>query len=413
MTGDSVFVDSIAGTANGPVRLAGTVAVGNWREPQFKLSLTAQDAQLVNNEMGEVHADAGLNITGPLSAVVVTGQLTVVHGVLYIPESRGKKIIGAGDPALFNVIDTAIAVNRELFPPLFKNLKMDVELAVERGTWVRSRDANVEVFTDGPMKLSVLGDALALTGAVNADRGEYTFLSKRFQIKRGSALFIGTPDLNATLQITAEYLVKQATGATNIRVIIGGTVQATRISLESDAQPPLSQSDLLSYLAFGERSSSLLQFNQTSLSGNLINLAGSRLAGIAVGVALDELEGNAAHSLGVDVFSITPGDIPISNSQAGFDTFLKGTEFEAGRYVTPSTFVSLIATPGAFACANKQQLNSSCALPGGSITHRTAHGYRFEASFSPRYFLDPPTLAGQTYFSRSQVGVFIIREWRF
>ena len=416
MTGDTVFVDSIAGSANGPVRLAGTVAVGNWREPQFNLSLIAQDAQLVNNDAGEAHANIGLRVSGPLSAVTVSGQVTVLHGVLYIPESRGKKIIGAGDPSLFSVIDTAIAVNRELFParsPLFKNLRVDVDLAVERGTWVRSRDANVEVFTDGPMKVSVLGDALALTGAVNADRGEYTFLSKRFQIKRGSALFIGTPDLNPTLQIAAEYQVKQATGATNIRVLIGGTVLAPRISLESDAQPPLSQSDLLSYLAFGEGSNSLLQFNQTSLSGNIINVAGTRLAGIALGVALDELEGSTARSLGVDVFNITPGDIPISNAQAGFDSFLKGTEIEAGRYVSPSTFVSLIATPGSFACANKQRVNSSCSLPGGSITHRTAHGYRFEASLSPRYFLNPPTLAGQTFFSKSQIGAFVIREWRF
>ena len=236
MTGDSVYVDSITAIANGPMRLSGTLAIGNWREPSFDLAFVARDAQLISNASGEVHADADLHISGALAKPDVTGAVTVLHGVLYIPESRGKKIIGAGDPSLFAVVDTSLAVQRNLFPAqsaLFKNLHMDVDINIERNVWVRSRDANVEVFSDGALKLTVLGDALALTGAVDADRGEYTFLAKRFQIKRGSALFIGTPDLNPTLQITAEYQVKQSTGtATNIRVLIGGTVATPRIALE-------------------------------------------------------------------------------------------------------------------------------------------------------------------------------------
>lgn len=420
MTGDTVYVDSIAGRANGPVRISGTVAVGNWREPSFNLFLTASDALLLDSDRGKVFADAGLRASGSLLAPYVSGQVTVTHGVIYIPESR-KQLVGAGDPALFNVIDTALAVQSELFPAqssMFKNLKVDVDLAVQRNTWVRSRDANVEIFTDGPLRVSVVGDALTLTGAVDADRGEYSFLGKRFQIKRGSALFIGTPDLNPTLQITAEYQVKQATGATNIRVLIGGTVESPRISLESDAQPPLSQSDLLSYLAFGERSNSLLQFNQTSLSatqgGGLLNVAGTRLAGIAIGVALDEVEGTTARSLGLDVFNITPGDVPVFAAQGGLDVFLKGTEIEAGKYVNPRTFVSLVVTPGLLTCGSSRgSSNSSCAPPGATFQHRTPRGFRYEAAFSPRYILDPPTLAGQTFSGTSQFGVFVIREWRF
>ncbi len=419
MTGDSVYVDSIVGVANGPVRLSGTIAVGNWREPTFDLAIVSRDAQLINNANGEVHADADLHVSGGLGAPTVTGAVTVLHGVLYIPESRGKKIIGAGDPSLFNVIDTSLTMQRDLFPAqsaIFRNLHVDVDFNVMRNTWVRSRDANVEVFTDGPLKVSVVGDALSLTGAIDADRGEYTFLAKRFQIKRGSALFIGTPDLNPTLQITAEYQVKQAAGtATNIRVLIGGTVETPRISLESDAQPPLSQSDLLSYLAFGERSTSLLQFNQTSLSansgGNLLSVAGTRLAGIAIGVALDEAKGGAARSLGLDVFNVTPGDFPVGTG--GIDQFFKGTEIEAGRYIDPRTFASLIFTPGAFTCTTSHSQNSSCAPPGATITHRTARGLRLDVSYSPRYFLDPPTLAGQTFTGGGQFGAFLIREWRF
>ena len=367
---------------------------------------------------------AGLRVSGSVTEPYVSGQVTIIHGVLYIPQSTGKKLVGAGDPALFNVIDTAVVSQREIFPaqsPMFKNLRVEVDLAVERNTWVRSRDANVEVFTDGPMRVNVTGDALTLTGAIDADRGEYTFLSKRFQIKRGSALFIGSPELNPTLQITAEYQVKQPTGNTNIRVLIGGTLDQPRISLESDAQPPLSQSDLLSYLAFGESSNSLLQFNQTSLSasqgGNLLNVASARLAGVALGEALNQLEGDAARSLGVDVFNITPGDVPVNPGQSGFQQFITGTELEVGRYVNPRTFVTAIVSPGAVACASgssrRDQGGSNCVPPGVNITHRTSKGYRFETGYSPRYILDPPTLDGQRASGTGQFGAFAIREWRF
>ncbi|MEO8622925.1 MAG: hypothetical protein ABI625_17765, partial [bacterium] len=178
----------------------------------------------------------------------------------------------------------------------------------------------------------------------------------------------------------------------------------------------LSQSDLLSYLAFGERSTSLLQFNQTSLSatsgGNLLNVAGTRLAGIALGVALDEAKGSAARSLGLDVFNVTPGDFPVF-AQGGLDQFFKGTQIEMGRYIDTRTFASFIFTPGAFTCTTAHSQNSSCAPPGAAITHRTAKGLRLDINYSPRYFLDRPTLAGQTFTGGGQFGAFLIREWRF
>jgi translocation and assembly module TamB len=423
MTGDTVHVDSIAGAANGPVRLTGSLAVGNWREPSFNLTFTARDAELLNNETGEVHANADLKITGPFTSANVTGRVAVVHGVIYIPESNGKSLIGAGDPQLFSVMDTAVAAEREIFPaqsPLLEGLTVDVALTVDRGTWVRSPDANVEIYTDGPLQVSVQGDALTLVGAVNADRGEYTVLSKRFQITRGSALFIGTPDLNPTVQVTAEYEVKEATNVTNIRVLVGGTVKKPRISLESDAQPPLSQSDLLSYLAFGRSTGSLLQVGSTGTlgggglrGGSVVNAASSRLAGVAMGVAVDEFEGDAARSLGMDVFNVTPGELPVSTIETGFSQFIRGTEVEMGRYVSPSTFVSSVWTPGLFACAGSRDENSACSTPGLTLQYRTNKGYRFETSLTPRYILNAPTLAGQTASSTSQFGAFIIREWRF
>ena len=412
MTGDTVFVDSVSALANGPVRLSGTVGVGNWRTPTLNLTLTASDAELLNNERGTLHADARLRIRGAFDSVTVGGQVTILHGVLYIPKSTGKHLVSAGDPELFSVVDTSLASERDIFPAqskLLQNLSVNVALTVNRDAWVRSTDANVEVYTETPLRVSMHGDRLALTGSVDTDRGDYTFLSKRFQLTRGSALFIGTPDLNPTIQATAEYHVTQPTGTANIRVVLGGTLLQPRISLESDIQPPLTQSELLTYLAFGDNTGSLQQSGPSPLTGlaggNLVNIASSRLAGIALGEVLSEVQGQAARSLGVDVFNITPGGgNPIQSGGAA--SFITGTQLEAGKYISPSTFVSLVIPPGLFTRQDR-------VPPGVTLVHRTNKGYRLETSYTPYYYLDPPTLAGQTASGKGQFGAFIIREWRF
>ncbi len=143
-------------------------------------------------------------------------------------------------------------------------------------------------------------------------------------------------ELDPNLQITGEYEVRLAASqAINIRVQIGGTLSRPRIALDSDAQPPLSQSDLLSYLAFGRTSSSLLQFEGSSLSGGGggsgiagtgAQLATQQLAAVALGVFVNEFESQAARSLGAAYVNVTPADLYTELAQSGeISGFFKGT----------------------------------------------------------------------------------------
>ena len=73
-----------------------------------------------------------------------------------------------------------------------------------------------------------------------------------------------------------------------------------------------------------------------------------------------------------------------------------------------------MTTPGIFSCIGSRTAdNSSCATPGLTLIHRTNKGYRVETSFVPHYFLNAPTLAGQTASGGAQFGAFLIKEWRF
>src|ERR1041385_4756887 len=159
-------------------------------------------------------------------------------------------------------------MNREILPvtsPLIANMRMEVTLEVNRDVWVRNLEANVEIYSDYPLRVNIANERLNLTGVLATDRGEYKFLGKLFSISRGSAMFIGSPEIDPTLQITGDYQVREGAGAaTDVKIIIGGTLKRPRLSLESDAQPPRSQSELLSLLAFGQATTSLGSAQQTS-----------------------------------------------------------------------------------------------------------------------------------------------------
>jgi translocation and assembly module TamB len=417
MQGDSIYVDSLVGSTGGPIRIAGTIGVADFSKPSFGLKLNMRNAKVLDNEMGTLKADAQISMDGPFSAPYVTGNLRIREGVYYLPKSDNKSVIGADDPALFNVIDTSLVAQREVFPaqsPLLSNLRMDVSVQVDRDTWVRSHEANVEVYSDGELAVHVdrAAKALTLTGALSTDRGQYTFLSRRFEIKRGSATFIGGPELNPTLQITGESEVRlPGKEAFQIRVLIGGTVERPRLTLESDAQPPLSQSDLLSYLAFGESSSTLLQ-GGSSLSGPsgasggtpvgaVGALAIRKLAGVAMGVMVDELEGETARKAQLDVFNITPADIPTEVSTQQTTGLLKGTEIEMGKYFQDN-FVAV------------QKPLDFGTNPGILFQRRTGKGFMIESTLQTRYRVRQPTLSeNRPVSSTSVLGLFLVREWRF
>jgi translocation and assembly module TamB len=411
MARDTVFVDSLVGhSGKGPVRLSGRMYVGSWRAPSFDLHLVANEAEILNNNRGRMDADVGLSLTGPFENAYVAGLVHIRQGVGYIPEASRKTLVNAGDAAVFAVMDTSVMYDRELFPassPLLENLRLDVDITIARNTWLRSRDANIEMFTEEPIRVHREASALALTGVISTDRGEYTFLSKRFQIKRGSATFVGGPELNPILQATGEYEVALAGRPNfNVRVLIGGTILRPKLTLESDAQPPISQSDLLSYLAFGQSSTSLLQLEGSGLTsatatGHLIGvgaaLAMKRMAAVALGVMADEVEGEATRGLGADVFNITPADVPTELGGQGVINFFQSTRIEAGKYLSPYFFTAL-------------QLQQ---YPGLRLQYRTPKGWRYETAIEPRYLLQPPSLALQKISPVTSFGAFIIREWRF
>jgi len=102
--------------------------------------------------------------------------------------------------------------------------------------------------------LSKAGKTYTPSGTLDALRGTYTLkfgqVTRDFTVERGSVRYFG--DLNAALDIRAVHVVRAVRGE-EIPVIanITGTLYAPKVTLESTFNPPISETDLVSYLVAG------------------------------------------------------------------------------------------------------------------------------------------------------------------
>jgi translocation and assembly module TamB len=419
MTGSEVVIDTIGGTSgDGTFQIKGKIGVAKAANPTFNLKFNAQDATVVDNDIGELHANANIAMVGPMDGVAVSGRARIVSGTIYIPTGGAPRQVSTDDPAVLSVIDTSDATIKKIVQTesvLLENMTINVKLSVARDTWARNADANIELYTDGP--LTVLknreDEGVSVDGVVNTERGEYAFLGRRFVLSHGSAIFTGGSDLNPLLQLGALYTIQPAgRPVLNINIAINGTVRKPVIQLSSDAQPPLSQSDLLSYLAFGQSSTSLVSSAANSgvsgggaggsLVGSAAALATRQLTATALSVMTRQFAATAARSLGADVFTITPADIPEQGvTLNGVSTVLAGTQVEAGKYVDRQTYVAA-------------QVRFQGTTPGFVVQRRLSKGYRIEASLDSRYLVNQPTLSTDVPIrSEATFGAFLIREWKF
>ena len=425
--GDSLVVDSVrVRSGDGTIRITGGVSLATLADPVFDLALVARNARVLDGRKGRLRVLADLTMKGPYTSTTVEGSLRVRDGVYRLENERqATEVLSANDPAVLGAVDSTQAFERGLIAPpspFVRGLQTRISARIDRDVWVRSAEANVEVFTDGELAVALSPEtgAVTLDGIVATERGQYEFLGKRFNIVRGSATFIGTSDLNPLLQAIAEVQVRQAAQqALAIRLNIGGTLLRPRLSLESDAQPPIPQTDLISYLAFGNSSGSLLSAGGAGTSGATSggSLVGSTAAAVnrffsatALGALLNGAEGNLARVLGADVLNITAnGTAPeVQNLFNGFSGFLLATELEYGRYFGTRNYTAVTLTPANFA-----PTQGNISPIGVRWEYRLPQNYRLETTFGPRFLLTSQSLDTNAPNAFQNFGLFLSREWKW
>jgi translocation and assembly module TamB len=283
LAGDSVIIRQLVARSGGP---ADTASIRGWGTFSSLTQPDAMDLQLSLRNFLAIDrrrvatlwlsTPQPLTVTGPYLGATVRGAVRAERGRIYIPELIDKRVVDLNEYR--DVVDTTVFRNRSLLPgapsAFVENVVLqNVRVEVGDDVWLRSPEANIKL--GGSLAVERAVDRtgarpqaqLALEGRLNVERGTYALdlLAARpiFQVEPGSLRFFGTPDLNPTLDIKAVHVVRQAGRNTNrpdvrVQVSIAGTLNQPTLKLESADNPPIPDTDLISYLVTGEPAAAVL-----------------------------------------------------------------------------------------------------------------------------------------------------------
>jgi translocation and assembly module TamB len=316
---DTLRIDSLHAQSGGvrntaSIRDASFVAFDKWSPSWFDLKFDLRDFVTYNRpELATVFArtDSGpVRLFGSFERDSLKGILNVDAGAIYLPDPKlvGKTLsLQRGDPT-----DTLAArlngvAGSSLYDRITQNLSTDLSVHLG-GAFTLSADyADIPLTGDlrivpvtiaAPIAGRASGDfisRLAPEGTINADRGKYTVdlfpFSRDFTVERGGTItFDRNADWNGQLNISARYSVRPK-GRPDVPIIVDVTdhILSPKVSLRSDVAY-LSQSDLLSYLLFGEPGFDLLgQSANRGSTAQAENLVTALLSPLASSWASDKL----------------------------------------------------------------------------------------------------------------------------
>ena len=397
--------------SRGTARVSGTLDLSDLSNPGFDLSVNAAGFQAVDRRDLSARIGGEVVLLGSMNAPQIGGVVRVEQGELFLEEfARTAEVIDLSDPAFFDVVDTSFVAVRPAVEaaqnPFIQNLRVDVDLSLQREFWLRSGEINVEIVGDLAVLFERSEREILLVGTLEPLRGTYSTFGRQFQVEGGSVDFAGTPGVNPTLNISAVTRLRREGGEPlTIFAHVGGTLMGPRVNLTTDSQPPIAESDLISYLLFGRPSYALASAETTTLQG-AVGAGVSRMTGTIA----SQLGSVVGRQIGLDYFSITQGEDPGGiGSAAGLSGSFVQTQIEVGQYLGPNLFLAVVLRP-----LGGLQGGGQAQLPGARIEWRFTDAWSMEGFVEDRFAREGASGFGELGLRLSKIfGVFLYRDWGY
>lgn len=448
MHGDSVAIERLSAQSDDPGE-RGTIGAHGFidldylhhapdtpRNATFALDVSARGFHALNKRsIGDIRISSpGLHLAGSERSSSLTGTVIVDKGVIYIPELTKKRVLDVNDTLLTDLTN-GTARSRALLADaptsVVQGLQLqNVRLVIGPEVWLRSTEAAIQLggevnVTKGrDPTIAALGETapeqLALQGTLTANRGQYRLelspaISRTFDVTSGRLTFAGDPEVNPALDINAVHTVRTENGQdVRVRVAIRGTLLNPELVLSSDEGMQISQTDLVSYLAFGKPS-----FEVTGTgSVGYASLGGGLLSASAGGLAANLLQ-NSRFGSAIDVFSVQAGAVNTTNPNQRLDlqSQIANSRVTVGKQINERTFIGLDAGLCELSSGSKTSNVNAFDRLGLTINHRLAHGFAVSAGIEPSASVklcDPTGMAAQlTNQPKKQFGLDLTRSWTF
>lgn len=368
LAGDSLTLSDvrIESTNGGSLVVTGGVQLGRLTDPRLNMKLEARRFRAMDiRNFLKLTASGDLTLTGPVYGATLQGRAFASETDLYFADLVNKKLLDIDDPLFADLVDSTTderqRLQRGAESRFLDELNVqDLQLTLGDQVWLRSAEANI--LLDGNLTVNKRRRIYRFDGTLNAQRGTYdlTFgpFSREFTVQRGAVRFVGSPDLNAQLDIEAQHVLRDARGQ-DLPVIarIQGTLYTPKVSLEAGGNARVSEGELAGYLVLGVPTS------QVFGGGAPTGAAGSLLTSVL---------GQAISSAGL------PVDISVGVGLGGTPGTGAQQQLSAGFQIGRKTYVLL----NTYLCTG--QAVGGTTNFGASLQYRFSKTLRVQASVDPR-----------------------------
>jgi translocation and assembly module TamB len=428
-----------AGPSN-TAAVTGYVMYRDMTNPYLALRLDARAFHAMNRRsLGRLDVSTvgrGVQLTGRLRGASLRGDIVVDRGVVFLPDPElARKQVdwtsGLRDTATTNV--AAGATSR-----LLESIIIDgVSVTLGDEVWLRSAEADIKLGgTLNVQRRPTRGVAVALgslqtdsvfvptlDGVLRAERGTYTLalglVRREFQVEGGTITFFGASELPPELNISALHTVRTVNANDlRIRVRLSGPLYPNPIvTLESAESFALSQSDLVSYLIFGQPN-----FELGNERRGYVQLAAQTLFPSAQTLVASQLRswvGSAADFLQLRPGMADAGQVLNENNPSGFGTFLEDflwtSRLGGEKQLTDNLFVSLSTGLCPFDPSRTED-PQELFFQGlsGKLEYRLSRDASIKAGKEPSATVCRPNAnVGRVVDAPGQWGLSLFKTWRF
>jgi autotransporter translocation and assembly factor TamB len=273
------------------------------------------DSFQINLKEIEAKLDGDVRVKGSEGKSYVDGNIKITSARIRIPEEPAKQVedIKFVDQKQEKKPEQFV-INEVKQADYFRdNIGMNLNISIPGNAWVKGKGANIEV----KGKLGVIkkyGEPIIVTGIVNTVRGTYEIFGKLFKVEESTVSFPGTPEINPFLDVKTLYRVS------NVKIFVNVTGTGNKPVIKLSSEPPMDQTDIISYLAFGMSSDKIGAGQRVPLQQKAQQIIGSMAAG--------KLKDVVGEKFQLDVATVTGGEKGLGSSQ-----------IEAGKYITDKIYI--------------------------------------------------------------------------
>ena len=258
LSGREVRVQRMVAHSGGTASVTGVITFEELTNPTFDLAASLDDFQPQGADNADDAAASGtLRLTGSLGAPVVSGRVVMDNGTVSMVPFTSRTAIGdrlVGVAESFAPIATGELDIPGVGEPAIR--VEGLEFVAGNDLWFATEEARAQL--RGTLDLQTLGNDMTIQGTLVGEQGTFDLrvgpVRRRFSIVAANIRFLGDPDPNPALDITASRRVPTLEGSNlEVRVRVTGTANNPQLSLGSAEGVAVAQSELLSLLLFGRQ----------------------------------------------------------------------------------------------------------------------------------------------------------------